>query len=109
MKIILWSSTKILALAQYVNQCLVWHKKFGPAQNVLGPVKGQGVNLSSLYQFNIAFQKTKNFPLNLLIFCKKKPIEFLSSSLKLHNRYCILHQVGNDLLEAASSLMEAQP
>jgi hypothetical protein len=27
----------------YVNQFLVWHKQFGPAQNVLGPVKGQGI------------------------------------------------------------------
>ena len=32
MKIILWSSTKLLGLAQYVNQCLIWQKKFGPAQ-----------------------------------------------------------------------------
>jgi len=42
MKIIFWSGTKCLGLAQYVNHFLVWHKKFGPAQNVLGPVKGQG-------------------------------------------------------------------
>ena len=26
---------------------LGWLKKFGPAQNVLGPVKGQGISLSS--------------------------------------------------------------
>ena len=25
------------------NHLFVWHKKFGPAQNVLGPVKGQGI------------------------------------------------------------------
>ena len=30
---------------QYVNKCLVWHKKFGPAKNILGPVKGQGIRL----------------------------------------------------------------
>ena len=24
---------------------LVWHKKIGPAQNMLGPVKGQGISL----------------------------------------------------------------
>ena len=24
----------------------VWHKKFGPAQNILGPVKGQGITLN---------------------------------------------------------------
>ena len=28
---------------QYVNKCLVWHKKFGPAKNILEPVKGQGI------------------------------------------------------------------
>ena len=25
--------------------CMFWHKKFGPAQNILGPVKGQGITL----------------------------------------------------------------
>ena len=29
-------------LAQYVNKFWGWLKKFGPAQNILGPVKGQG-------------------------------------------------------------------
>ena len=24
---------------------LVWHKKFGPAQSILGPVKGQGIRV----------------------------------------------------------------
>ena len=33
----------ISAIVQYVNKFLVWHKKFGPAQNILGPVKGQGM------------------------------------------------------------------
>ena len=44
-QIIFWSGTKSLGQAQYVNQFLVWHKKFGPVQNVLGPVKGQGISL----------------------------------------------------------------
>ena len=26
------------------NHLFVWHKKFGPAQNILGPVKGQGIS-----------------------------------------------------------------
>ena len=43
MQIIFLSGTKCLWLAQYVNQFLVWHKKCGPAQNILGPVKGQGI------------------------------------------------------------------
>ena len=28
-----------------LNKFLVWHKKFGPAQNILGPVKGQGIRV----------------------------------------------------------------
>ena len=32
-----------MGLEQYVNQFLVWHKKFRQAQNVLGLVKGQGI------------------------------------------------------------------
>ena len=43
MQIIFLSGTKCLWLPQYVNKFLVWHKKFGPAQNILGPVKGQGI------------------------------------------------------------------
>ena len=27
----------------YVNKFLFWHEKIGPAQNILGPVKGQGI------------------------------------------------------------------
>ena len=43
MQIIFLSDTKCLWLPQYVNRFLVWHKKFGPAQHILGPVKGQGI------------------------------------------------------------------
>ena len=39
----LWSGTKFFWLPQYVNKFLVKHKTFGPAQNILGPVKGQGI------------------------------------------------------------------
>ena len=31
----------------FVNKFLVRHKKFGLAQNILGPVKGQGIKRSS--------------------------------------------------------------
>ena len=41
MQIIFLSGTKCLRLPQYVNDFLVWHKKIGPAQNILGPLKGQ--------------------------------------------------------------------
>ena len=43
MQIIFLSGTKCLWLPKYVNKFLVWHKKFGPAQNILGPVKGEGI------------------------------------------------------------------
>ena len=43
MQIIFLSGTKCLWLPQYVNKLLVWHEKFGPAQNILGPVKVQGI------------------------------------------------------------------
>ena len=44
MQIIFLPGTKCLWLPQYVNIFLVWHKKFGPAQNILRLVKGQGIN-----------------------------------------------------------------
>ena len=47
MQIIFLSGTKCLRLAQYVNKFLVGHKKFGPAQTIWGPVKGQGISASS--------------------------------------------------------------
>ena len=45
MQIIFLSGTKSLWLAQYVNEFLSLIKKFGPAQNILGPVKGQGIRV----------------------------------------------------------------
>ena len=51
MQIIFWSGTKCLWLAQYVNKFLVWQKKIGPAQNILVPVKGQGINLRRYFPF----------------------------------------------------------
>ena len=44
MQIIILSGTKCLWLPQYINKILVWHKKFGPVQNILGPIKGQGIS-----------------------------------------------------------------
>ena len=42
-KIVSWSSAQSLGPAQYVNKLLVPHKNFGPVQNILGPVEGQGI------------------------------------------------------------------
>ena len=44
MQIIFLSGTKCLRQPQYANKFLVRHKKFGPSQNILGPVKGQGIS-----------------------------------------------------------------
>ena len=46
-QIIFLSRTKCMWLSQYGNTCLIWlwHKKFAPAQNILGTVKGQGNSL----------------------------------------------------------------
>ena len=41
-----WSDTKSFGKPQYVNQFLVRHKTFGPAQNIFGPVEGQGKSMS---------------------------------------------------------------
>ena len=37
---------------------LGWLKKFGLAQNILGPVKGQGINLYTYTYFILRFHKT---------------------------------------------------
>ena len=55
---IFWAEPKIelhLVLLQKSNflnrnHLLVWHKKFGPAQNILGPVEGRGICLPILIQ-----------------------------------------------------------
>ena len=43
MQIIFLSGTKCLWLPRYVIKFLVRHKKFEPAQSILGPVRGQGI------------------------------------------------------------------
>ena len=44
--------TKVFEEALNAVKCLGWLKKFGPAQNILGPVKGQGIRPATFYQFN---------------------------------------------------------
>jgi hypothetical protein len=39
---------KMFITATITHKFLVWHKTFGPAQNVLGPVKGQGITILKL-------------------------------------------------------------
>ena len=52
MQIIFLSGTKFLCLAQHVNKFMVQHKKFRPAQNILGLVKGQGTRFINIYDNN---------------------------------------------------------
>ena len=47
-KIVFCACTKGFEEALNVTKFLAWLKKFGPAQNILGPEKGQGKNLSLL-------------------------------------------------------------
>ena len=61
MQIIFLSGTKCLWLPQYVNKFLVWHKQFGPAQNILGPVKGQGMKELSHSLENVWIWRTKTY------------------------------------------------
>ena len=63
MQIIFLSGTKCLWLPQYINKFLVWHKKFWPAQNILGPVKGHGISLCQIQvedSFFVAFSGNIN-------------------------------------------------
>ena len=39
----LFTLHKMFVTATICKKKLVWHKKFGPSQNILGPVKGQGI------------------------------------------------------------------
>ena len=40
------AGTKVFEEALNAVKFLGWVKTFGPAQNILGPVKGQGINVS---------------------------------------------------------------
>jgi hypothetical protein len=44
------AGTKVFEEALNAVKILGWLKKFGPAQNILGPVKGQGISMKSLNQ-----------------------------------------------------------
>jgi hypothetical protein len=44
-KLVFVPAQKFLKKALNAVKVLGWLKKFGPAQNILGPVKGQGMNL----------------------------------------------------------------
>ena len=45
-KIVFCAGTKVFEEALNAVKFLGWLKKLGPVQNVLGPVKGQGISLN---------------------------------------------------------------
>ena len=46
-KIVFCAGIKVFEEALNAVKFLGWLKKFGPAQNILGPVKGQGIRLTA--------------------------------------------------------------
>ena len=48
-KLVFCAGTKVFEEALNTVKFLGWLKKFGPAQNILGPVKGQGINVPGHY------------------------------------------------------------
>ena len=45
-------------LAHYENPYLAWHKTFGSAQNILGPVEGRGTRVfNSITTINMLFRE----------------------------------------------------
>ena len=80
--IIFLSCTKSLGLAQYVNKFLVRQKKFGPAQNILGPVEGQGKSnfkkrREMFFKFFGLLTISKLYPYGFVIF-----VQFVMSKLE---------------------------
>ena len=49
-KIVFCAGTKVFEEAINAVKFLGWLKKFGPEQNILGPVKGQGITRLSMVQ-----------------------------------------------------------
>ena len=67
-KFIFSGSVIFFGVAPNAIQFLVWLKIFGPVQNILGPVKGQGINIGhcntehwSKVDFKLLSFKTKSF------------------------------------------------
>ena len=77
---------------------MVWHKKFGPAQNILGPVKGQGISeqkFRSKHSSNTVMKQTlvesRDGTLPHCSFENLKPVDnqkFISASFE-HLKKCI--------------------
>ena len=83
MQIIFLYGTKFLRLAQYVDKFLFQHKKFGPAQNILRPVREQGIS----YQYVNCTVWYNSVPSEVPYFTKQLQFGnsfWMHSILKLH-------------------------
>ena len=49
--------TKVFEDALNAVKFLGWLKKFVPAQNTLGPVKGQGINMKLLWHSQVSIER----------------------------------------------------
>ena len=63
-KIVFCASTKVFEEALNAVKFLGWLKIFGPAQNILGPVKGQGIRMLELAHNPIRLVNKKLLKLN---------------------------------------------
>ena len=52
-KIVFCAGTKVFEEALNAVKFLGWLKKFGPAQNILGPVKGQGTKVKEVLSIQV--------------------------------------------------------
>ena len=82
MQIIFLYGTKCLWLAQYVNKFLGWLKKFGPAQKILEPVKGQGIRL---FLANLGGFRIDNLCLSLFVFSRRIMTTMVGVIVEINN------------------------
>ena len=54
-KLVFVLAQKVLKRHKNAVKFLDWLKKFGPAQNILGPVKGQGINVKISSNFTTQY------------------------------------------------------
>ena len=57
-KIVFCAGTKVFEAALNAVKFLGWLKKFGLAQNILGPVKGQGITYYTSHKHFVPDKKT---------------------------------------------------
>ena len=64
-KLVFCAGTKVFEEALNIVKFLGWFKKFGLAQNILGPEKGQGIRLTLCLYSTLKFNTKRNLGCNL--------------------------------------------